>query len=452
MLMSRVRDRALLEKLIAAVNKSESDEGLLKSVDDLPRTGSAPVIRRRTFKPGTKPAEWYVILPSDTFVWSNSERMLRGVVERRPGGGFGDSPRYRSIRDRLPAKALARLYVDPHAVVGAVSVGKTPPDPQVAALLRSLTFVGAALDWRDGPIFHVVETIDRDELPATVRPVVPRGATLDRLDLRRVPNSAIAVAAWRWDLAAAYDAAMSFVPADDLPRIEASLAVAQGLLLGKDLRREVFAALGPGGIAFVEPQAGSAVPAFVASFDLRDRKDVAEAITNALRTVASLSVLDMNRKNLAVRLESDDRDGLRVTRIAGGGPGLAFAATSRRVAIGSDAAAVRRAMAEPVDKAGVHEMGAIERLRDDHFPRSLGFAAINVVALDRFATAHRDELVKKESESKKRPVAEVSRDFQKLLELLGAFGGAFASWDASEDGRSLHQVIGLVGRREPKPQ
>lgn len=450
-LMSRVRDRAALEKLIAAVNKSESDEGLLKSVEDLPRTGSLPAIRRRTFKPGTKPDEWYAILPGDVFVWSNSLRLVTGVVEGRPGGGFGATPRYRSIRDRLPSKSLARLYVDPHFLVEAASVGKAPADPQLAAVFGSLDFLAAALEWHDGPTIHVVETIRGDELPPTIRPVIRRRSP-DPLDLRRVPESALAVAAWRWDLAASYDAILGFVPARDRPRLEATLAVAQGLLLGKDLRREILPAIGPGGLVLVEPQDGSALPTLVASFDLRDRKDAADAIANALRTVASLSALDAKHKEGAGRVETDDRDGLRVTRIAGEGARAAFAANPRRVAIGSDPAAVRRAMAEPIGEINAHTMNPIARLRDEYFPCSSAFVAIDLVALDRFATAHRDQLAEKEAESKKRPIAEVKRDFQKLLDLLGAFGGGFASWDVSDDGRSLHQVIGLVGRREPKPE
>lgn len=449
LLMSRVRDRVALETLIAAVNKSQTDEGMLKSVDDLPRAGSAPVIRRRRFKPGTKPDEWYAILPSDTFVWSNSERLVTSVVEGRPGGGFGDTPRYRQIRDRLPDKAVARLYVDPRFLVEAVSVGKAPADPQLAAIFRGLEFLAAALVWHDGPTLHVVATIDGDKLPTPFRPMV-HGKSLDPVDLNRVPESVLAVAAWRWDLAASYDAMLSVVPAPDRPRLEAILLVAQGLLLGKDLRREVLPALGPGGLAFVEPNVGSAVPTFVATFDLRDRKDVADALTNSFRTVASLSALDGKRKNGAGRVETEDRDGVRVTRIAGDAPGAAFAADSHRVAIGSDAEAVRRAMAGPTGKAANREMNLIARLRDEHFPRSSGFVAIDLVALERFATAHRDPLVKKESESKKRPVADVNRDFQKLLDLLGAFAGTFASWDLSEDGRSIHVAIGLVCRRDAK--
>src|SRR5437660_1706380 len=83
------------------------------SIVDLPPGKGAAVIHRRRFKPNTRPDEWYAILPDDTFAWSNSERLLRAVVEATPGAGFGASPRYQSVRNALPAKSLVKLYIDP---------------------------------------------------------------------------------------------------------------------------------------------------------------------------------------------------------------------------------------------------------------------------------------------------------------------------------------------------
>lgn len=448
LLLTRFRDRSALDTLLNALNSAEKGEGVLVELAEVPARDGAPALWHRRFAPGTKPDEWYGILPDSTFAWSNSESTLRDAITRAgKRGGLGADRRYGAMREALPAKVLARLYVDPKVLAGAAGNGGSPVDPKVVAALEALDYLGAAIEWRDGPVLHLVQALEPRRVPQEFRAIM-RGHS-DADPLRGVPRSAVVVARWRWDLPALYDAALAQVAAVNRPQAQAVTTALRGLLLGKDPRRDVLPALTPGGLAYFVLPTGAVPAEAVVTLRIDSRQDVADALTNALRTVSALAAMDKGRKSGPLRLEEDEREGLRVTTLRGDGQAPAFGATAERLVLASSADAARRALTAGDGGESGAKPSPIEALRSRHLPRADGFVAVDLEALHAYASVHRGELAKKAAASRKESNAEADRDVGRALDLLEPFGGFFASWDIGEDGRTIRQTIGLVGR-EPR--
>ncbi len=446
--LTRARDCAILLKLVAAINKSEKADGTLVEVAELPHEVGEPSVFRRQFKANIKPVEWYTVFPDGRFAWSNSESLIRGVVSRRTGeNGLRNSPRYRKVRDALPVKALVRLYVDPAIMLKVATDAKSLSNPQVVEALKGLDYLGAAVEWRDGPVVHLHQTFDLEKIPPALRPR-SSGEEISADVLSRVPRTAIAVAAWRWDLPSSFDALLALIPESERPRVEATQTALQGILMGKDLRREILPALKPGGIAFVDLREPLALPSFAAAIDVTDRPDVSEALENAVRTLAALISLDKTRKDGPIRVEVATHEGLRVSRLIGASQCIAFAATAKQFLIGPDEATLRRLFSDAPSALPLD--GTLSRLQASYFPRSDGFVAADLAAVYRYALANREALVRREVEKRGGKSADADRDFQRALDLLEPFGGAFLTWDIAGDGRSAHQSLGLIGRSGSK--
>lgn len=454
LLLTRVRDRKALERLIAALNAAETAGGILTRVAERPGSGGSPTVWQRDFAPGTKPDEWYAILPDDTFAWSNSESLLRAVFARRQGGsGLGASPRLQAVRDALPADSLARLYVDPRFLMrmarSGEKAGAPPADPAIRQVLDSMDYAGAALLWRDGLILRTHETFEPSKVPAVLR-VREAGESEAADALRRVPRSALIVASWRWDAVALFDFFLGRIPEGDRPRTEMALLAAKGMLLGKDLRREIFPDIAPAATAFLDTPVDGVSLTGVLSLGLAGRREVADAIDNGLRTVLALAALDTNRKGKPIRVATADRDGIRVTTLEGAGRPWSFAATPDAIAIGSGPDIVRRELAARAGTRPGAEDGRIGELRRAAFPKASGFVAADLEAIHRAAMPHREVLARLHARSRGASEADVRRDLDRALELIEPFGGAFAAWEFAPDARSASQVFGLVGRSMPK--
>ena len=268
LLLIRFRDRTLLDSLLERLNDAEKKDGPLLSVT-ASGTPEAPYWSRN-FRPGTKPAEYYAILNNDVFAWSNSEAVIQGVLERKAGSaGLIDEPKFRKVRESLPQQAVLSLFVNPRYIErmrAADPKERTPAEEQVEALLArnlaAVEYAGATLEWRDGILIQTHETIDPAKLDESLRHWAERPAGSTRPLLDRVPSTALALAAGRVDFSAIFDSLTSLVPDDDRIPLENSLTIVRGLLLGKDLRREVLPFVGPGFLVYAdvpvsEPEAGA---------------------------------------------------------------------------------------------------------------------------------------------------------------------------------------------------
>lgn len=449
LLLTRFRDRKALDRLIDTVNASEIANGTLKQVVEIPAHDGVPRTWHREFVRGTKPDEWYAILGENTFAWSNSESLLREALSRtKAGDGLVANPRFRVVDRALPDAALARIYLDPRFLQRLIESeargGKSAVDPQVIYALSALEYAGAGLLWQDGPILHLHQSFDPKRVPSGIFGKASGGDARNSA-LRRIPGSAVAVGAWRWDVARIYDLLFSHLAEADRVKAENALTMVKGMLMGKDLRREILPYVGRSSSFYVDVPDHGPVSA-VWSIDLLDRADVAQAIENGLRTFAALVALDPNRKGGPLRVESTDQGGVRVTTLAGGETPLSFAAAPNRLVIGSDPDTVRRALAPDNPAAHSADESAVGRMSRAFFPGSENFLALDLAALHRAASSRRDLLACRHATSRGVTEAEARRDLDRALELIEPFGGAFFSWTFSAPEQSLHQVIGVVGR------
>lgn len=436
LLLARVRDRALLTRLV--------DLGSKASAAAVAEAGTGD--RRysvRSYPRGAREPDYYRLFDDGTFAWSNSERLIRAVVDRRAGHGdgpgLGDGAGFRKVRAGLPARSLATLHVDPQFVARVLATAPksgAPGDDRAAELLgrylRTVEGIGLALEWRDGVLLHVHETYDPKGLDPRLLGWAKSGTTPDAL-ARRIPASAVAAAAAPIDFTAAGDAMIELIPAADRPRLDLMLEALRGVLLGRDLRAQILPRLGPAVIAYAEePSAGSLRVPVVGVVELRDEPgepSVAAAIDNALRTLLCLYALDPKHGATAVRVESRQAGPLRVTAL--GGPDGPFA-----YGVGPDCLVVGTS-ADAVARFGTGEPDArLAPIKASYFPDARAYAAVDVARLVRSARAHREALARRFA----------ARDLDQALALLDLFDAAFVALAVDPALTSVHQTFGLVAR------
>jgi hypothetical protein len=444
LLLLRARDRALLERLIRAINDAERQGGTL--VEVVERTRGATTYSVRRFRPGTKPDEAYVLLGPDTFAWSNSEDLIRGVIDRRSGPpGLGADPRFRRVRSALPAGAVASLFVDPRFVERMAAEPK-PPTPgeglAAEAMLRYLAaveYAGLALEWRDGLILHAHEAIDPSKLDACWRRWAARPGGAAPL-VRRVPPTALALAACHIDFAALGDAALGLVPEASRSRADLALLALRGVLLDRDPRADILPYLGPGVLAYIDaPAEGESAP-LVVVLGLGDDSAVPAALDNALRTLFALTALDPKRAGKPLAIASRTLGAVRVTTLAGGVVPLSYAVERGMLVLGTSAEAVASYCAADPDGPGPARLA---RLRAAYFPEAESFAFVDLEGFGRWADAHRPQLARR--------LGAGARDLDPVLALLGLFRAGFATSTLAPDFSSTHRTLGLIAR-EPTPK
>ena len=450
MLLTCVRDRRLLDRLVQAVNQAEQNDGTLARLVERQHRGVP--YSMRSFRPGTKPDEFYTVLDDDIFVWTNSEALLRSTIDRQTDGrGLADEPRLKRVRAALPEHPLAALFLDPQALA---HLAPPPGDDPAARLLhryvRAIDYVGAALEWRDGPVLHVHEALDPSKLDEPLRRWAARPGGAGML-LGRVPPTAPVLAAGHVDFSAAGDLALGLVPEADRGRAENVLTVLQGLFLGLDVRAAVLPRLGPGLLAYVDSPGDAGNFPLVVALGLggcpEDRPSIAAAVENALRTLLALAALDA-KMGPNVRLASREVHGVRVTSLVGGPRPVSYALGPGFLAVGTTAEAVGTFAGEP--PAGGNP--DLKRLREAYFPDVETYAWADLTALHRLAVAHRDALAHRLAADRGGDRAAAQRDLSAALDLLGLFRAAFVASRMEPDASAAHRTIGLLARDdEPSP-
>jgi hypothetical protein len=453
LLLSRVRDRDLLQRLIAAVNSGQKRDGELVEVSER-KEGSTPYFLRK-FRPGARPTEVYTILADGTFAWSNSEAMIRGVIGRSGGRpGLGDEPRFRKVRSALPADSAASLFVDPRFLERVAAADPRPRpakpgDDRIEAMLRrylsAVEYAGAALQWRDGFVLHTHEAIDPAKLDDPWTRWAAREGSADAL-VRRVPATALALATGHVDLGALADAAVDLVPEADRPRVDNMLAALRGILLGRDPRTAILPNLGPGLVAYLDtpPDRGTEIRfPLVVAVGLADDSGVSAALDNALQTLLALAALDPKRAEPGARVESRDVGGVRVTTLAGGRVPFAYALDRGALVLGSSPEAVAGFFASG---PGGSADSRFRKLRAAYFPEAETFLFADLDGLRRWADAHRADLARRLAADRHAPADDARRDLDQVLALMGLFRGAYATSAIDKGFASAHRTFGLIAR------
>ncbi|QDV38037.1 hypothetical protein [Tautonia plasticadhaerens] len=448
LLQTVVADRDLLSRFIGAANAAERASGALLAVEEREHGGVSYSIR--DFGDG-RPDEAYAMLDDGTFVWTNARRLMTEVIDRvglETREELLDDPALARVRSAMPGGAMARAFVAPRLIARlAASDPNSPklddlPAP-VAEYLGAIDALGAALEWRDGPVLHVIEALDPDRLPDPVRSWASRSGDAGPI-LGLIPPSALLAAAGHVDLPALHDLIVASVPEEDRGGVEALTGVARGLLLGKDPRSEILPAIGPGVVGWVDTPAdsrpiGESPAVLVASVG---DPAAAEALDNALRTALAFLSLD-DDGGRRFRLSVEGRDGARVTALiseAGEGAGrvrFAFAVARGLIVVGTDADAVASVLSDRGAGESRTRPAALVA-RDRLFPDASTFAYLDLDAVRLLADSRRAELVELlEDESD-------GEDLSRVLDLLGLFRGVYATSSLAEDGSMAHRRLGLI--------
>jgi hypothetical protein len=434
LLLLRPRDRDRLERLIARINAIEVATGSLRKVEARSRKGVAYSVRR--FEPGSKADEAYAILPGGAFAGSNSIALIEGVIDEVASRAW-----FRPIRAGLPADALVALAIDPRFVERLALNDPDSGDPGAVLVTRCLAAMdgwGAAVSWRDGPRIETIERYAPDRLAPEWKRWAARTGSADAL-LARVPSTAPVVAAGPIDLGAAVALLERLVPEGERPRFEALAIVASGLLMGRDPRREVLPALGPGAVAYVDASPETdRPPAVVAAIEMDpDADGLLPAIANASRTLLALAALDdMKKMRFLAHRRSDGVElmGLSRATTSGDDPMLAVAVAPDRLVLGSDPDAVASFLDGPGGFRKPAEVG-----------EATSFVVIRIEAATTMARG-REERVIDRLAATGRPREEVARDLNAVLELLAPFRMACATSRMTEDGAEARRMLSLLGR------
>lgn len=452
LLLARVPNRALLEKLIDRINTAAPDRPRLARRE---RNGTSYQIRE--FAGGVRPDEFYASLDGEVFAWSNSEDLMLGAIDRQAEkkGSLADVPAFRQLRERLPRRALISFFIDPRfaaQLMEGAPRSKDSGDERWMALLsqylRALRYAGLAVESRDGIMIHTEEVVD----PTTLASSFKRWAGISKpsdSDLRRLPPSALMMATARLDFQALLRLFDALANPNESQKYATLYVALEGLLLGLDLRNEVLPSIGPGVTAYIEqpdaePGKEESMP-FVLSTEIGNPK-VARALENAARTLLALHAIDDKNGGGRLRLETHKMGAATVTALSPTSP-LAFAVTATydRFILGSSSSAVARALAAQADPEAGRR---VERLRAEFFPEALSFAAADLRAIYDYAFKRRPALARQMAARQNRAEADAARDLDQALALIHLFDAAFVTSQLDQTLTRMTHKIGLVNLPE----
>jgi hypothetical protein len=480
----RARDAALLERVIEAINTTQQNHGELAGVAERVRGSTTYHVREFPAGGGRTP-EWYVSYPDGTFAFSNSEALIQGVVDRKmraPGdAGLGERPKFMALQRRLPAQALARLFVDPRSVERLLAGAARPPKPSDALILALLERYLAAVDYAGAAlvvdshalVLHMVETLDPSRVDPWLRRWAGTPAPPGPARPQAVPDSALGIAAAHLDTQALVDALLQLVPDEDQGRIQNMETVFSGLLMGQDLRTRILPSLGPRAIVYLDSpdlDVGTAPPAgpggllpVVAILSFSEGAAgpgpgrqvgrtaapaspsgvfVGAALENALRTILGVTALDEKRNRGGSRIVVRAVAGANVTALDTLSP-FAYAVDHAKgqLVLGTSAAAVARyleSLSNP--RAGQ----SFRDFQSAAFASAETFVCVDLGALTRVADRHRDRVAQALAARQNRQAALVEKDLEHVLALARLFRAAFVSSQIEPGATAVHQAIGLL--------
>lgn len=463
MLLVRVRDRKLLDRLIKEINDAQKKKGELLRVEERTRNGITYQVRE--FAPRTnRPAEYYTVLADQTFAWSNSEELVQGVIERSRGTerGLSDVPGFRQVRERLPERSLASLFINPRFLESQIAAAPKladPSDERLATILvryvSALEYLGAALEWRRstpaqgaGLIFHTEEVIDPEKLPGWLKHWAARAAVAPALD--QVPASALAVVSAHFDFEGIPEILRAITPSSGQRKLDNLLLSLRGILLGRDLGTEILPHLGPAVVAYVMTPTESARGRgllYVLSLDLKEepskKNEVAAALENGFRTFLALYALDEKHGKGQLEVESREIQGFSITSLSPTSP-FAFAIARGRLILGGTAEAIATAIS-----SDTKPNRRFAQLRADYFPQAETFLCVDLEKVRIFVESRRTAIARRLAARNKKSVGESERELGIILSLMGEFRDVFVSSTIAPDARSAHRMLGLIAPQEP---
>jgi hypothetical protein len=471
----------LLRRLIDLINTTQKQNGEIAAVVERKRGDVSYFVRE--FPAGSDHLpEAYVTFPDGIFAISNGVDLIAEFIDlkaRKADDGahapasLMDSPRFQALDHRLPARALARLYIDPRLAERLLKSSPRPRSPGEALIGRyiaALESAGAALVVREGHV--TLQTAEIFE-PRKFREVIGGGtarstSTPPRLD--RVPAKALAVGSLRVDFAALYRILLQLVPEPELPRLANAETALKGIFLGQDPRTRILPGLGPRILAFAnapadwEPGSKPDVPASrnwpfpsVVALELQADPDrhassskpaqptVADALDNALNTLLALVTFDGKFAQSGSRIVSREVSGVTVKTLD---PPVPFAyavdRAGHRLVLGDSAGAVERYLASDSNPAA----GArFRRLQALAFPDAHSFLCLDLAAVGTMMQTHRDRITGILANHEHRSRDEVAHDLDQFVALSRLFEAAYLTNRIDTDSATVFHALGLLARQ-----
>ncbi len=463
LLQTRVNDSSLLKRLIDASNEAERTAGKLKSIQRKIHAGVRYQLRE--FNDG-RPSEGFVLLNDETFVWTNSERLIKDVLERHANErlpALSDEPTFISLRAALPGESFLQVLVDPKFVGKMIAEDENGIDPgdlpePVVRIIRAINGVGLAIDWQDGPLVHLVEVLDPDRLPTWLDTTTTDASrpSVDRLE-RLIPASSVALAAGYTDFGLLFETMKGLVPPSDRPRFRYLELVLEGVSLGLDLRTEILPMLGPEWIvALVAPSEDKNLDSVYLLFQVvvKDPR-TAKAIENAIQTILAFIMLSDERGKPDLIIEPTEIGEIKLTRLASPFFSqvelLAFGTANNIFAIATHAAtladSLRGASESIAEDGGSNNRSQILDDRSDYFDDAFNFIYVDLSILQRLDEDARLALAQRIT-SVDEDLDTTVNELNGLLDLLRPFRAAYATSTVAKESTVVAQRVGLIINKE----
>jgi hypothetical protein len=508
LLLVRARDQALLKRIVRVINTVQQESGELARIGDIERNGMTYHLREFpaganrqpewyvTFPDGT-----FALSNSESLILAVMDRKRetnaapggnrRATSDRAPGdqgaaseGGLDRLPRFQSVERRLAEHAVVRVFVDPRPVTRLIAASARPRNPAEGKMLAMLEhylaavdYAGAELVWDEGSLkLHTVETLDPSKLDRWIIHWASDTRSFDPT-LGQLPPTAVAQIALHFDATALSDAIRALIPDADQPRVANFETVLTGLLLGQDIKERILPGLGPGAIAYLDapddlldeiarpslkqPRA-SPLPVvlvigmkdvMVESPPTGERRQasaaaeshgatVADALDNALRTLLALSALDRDRAQGRAKITTRNVAGVPIHSLdVSVGFAYAIDRTRGRVIVSTSTDGIARYLEHAADSgAGAR----FRQFRVDGISNAQTFGCIDLEAVNRLASRHRDRLVELLATRQGRPSADVDRDLAQVEALARLIDAVFFTSRIDPEARAVERSIGVI--------
>lgn len=456
LLLLKFRKEPTVRRLIDAINDDGRQTGILRSLEEKKQNGLTYFVRR--FARAGKPDEAYAVLPGQVFVWSNSEVLVSGVLDRLDdGSGLLSDPDFSEVRRGLPTEAVASLYVS-----GAF-LRSLAPDPASEAKPGRRLVLEAVRQYL-GPLLYagLALRVDRDVRldslewrdPAPSVPSERREAASDPESdfepiLSRVPPETVAVAASRTDLASIERTVLGLLDDPIRGKAERLLRTLSGFTLGLDLSDEVLPAIGPHlvGVLAAPPEQRGAPgrPVFLLGFEFQGGKPMALAIENGFRSLMTLMALDPKRKDQALELGSASTDGQSLVTLRGTDTNLAAGVGTSVAAFGNDPETVARFLSGSGTASDAREPMAVQDRRA-RFPEADAFVHVDLEAAHRLGSRVQGWLVRSVAKDRGGDEASARLDVEQVLGLMSLFRAGYLTRSVGDQGRTVRCSLVLVPR------
>lgn len=439
-LLLRPRDPERLTRLIHAVNRA--DARIIERLDVRPYRGVSLI--SRVFRAGAKPNEWYAVLDGGLFAWSNSEALVRSVIDRRDDPSLPNLRRlatFDRVRRSLPERACLGLYAEARFLERQMATAQAPPGSGrgigrlIRSYLHAVDYAGLALEWSpEGPRLTIHQEIGADRLSAPMRAWANRAGSTEPL-LRGLPDDPLAVVAGHLHLPAVLGALKTAISTGDSPRLdEFAGAIAE---VAPERLEGLLESIGPAwalGIHAPGPGNGSASWVLATSLGADLNEESRQSLDRLLRSALALDAIRPGPAGGPEPIVDERLDGRSISRRAVGRP-LAYGRIEDRAAVGSSPEAL---VSYLNGRAGSGGGSSFQEVRAARFADAASFAYVDPARLRGVLNDRRAGILQWIG----RPDA--GHDLDQVIGLLGLFQSAYATSRIAPGFQAIDQTLVLV--------